>query len=262
MKEQLYKIIQVATEFYHKQLYSNNNAQEYLKARNIANNTIEELKIGYANDENSLYNYLKEQGYANETIEDAGLVKKDEQGNYSDRYQNRIIFSIKDENNNVIAFGGRVLDDNIKPKYINTPENIIYSKGRSLYGIDKAKDYAENWIIVVEGYIDFVTMYQAGFKNVVALIGTAITDEQVELIRKYTNKVILIFDGDVAGQCATQRAIEKLKKYGMEYSNINLEKAKDVDEFINKYGAKKIRETLKGWYIICQPKIRDKFSLT
>ena len=119
MKEQLYKIIQVATEFYHKQLYSNNNAQEYLKARNIANTTIEELKIGYANDENSLYNYLKEQGYANETIEDAGLVKKDEQGNYFDRYQNRIIFPIKDENNNVIAFGGRVLDDNIKPKYIN-----------------------------------------------------------------------------------------------------------------------------------------------
>lgn len=246
MKEQLYKINQVATELYHKQLYRYNNAQEYLKKRNITNNTIEELKIGYANDENSLYNYLKEQGYSNEIIEGAGLVGKDEEGNYIDRYKNRIIFPILNEENKIIAFGARVLDDNSKPKYINSPETSIYSKKHSLYGIDIAKDYAENGIIIVEGYIDFVTMYQSGFKNVVAILGTAITDEQIKLLKKYTNKVIIVFDSDLAGQCATKRAIEKLKAYDIKYTNITLEGANDVDEFINKYGVDGFKNLLNN----------------
>ena len=228
--EQLYEINEIVAEFYHKQLYNYDEALEYFKLRSINNNTREDLKLGYASDDNSLYSYL---------------VSKNEDGNIFDRYRNRIIFPIINKANKVVAFGARVLDDS-KPKYINSPENLIYSKGRNLYGINIAKYYAQDGLILVEGYIDFVTMYQAGFKNVVSVLGNAIATAQAELIKKYTNKVILLLDSDMAGQCATERAIEKFKAYDIKYTNIKLEGAKDVDEFINKYGAKKIKETLKG----------------
>ena len=243
--EQLYEINEIVAEFYHKQLYNYNEALEYFKLRSINNNTIEDLKLGYASDDNSLYDYLKEKAYSNDIILAASLVSKNEDGNIFDRYRNRIIFPIINKTNKVVAFGARVLDDS-KPKYINSPENLIYSKGRNLYGINIAKDYAKDGLILVEGYIDFVTMYQAGFKNVVALLGNATATAQAELIKKYTNKVILLLDSDMAGQCAAERAIEKFKAYDIKYTNIKLEGAKDVDEFINKYGAEKIKETLKG----------------
>ena len=243
--KQLYEINEKATEFYHNQLYNYTVALDYLKSRNIDNNTTICLKIGYASDDNSLYSYLKNEGYTDDVILASGLCSKKEDDGFTDRYKNRIIFPIKDEDNKVVAFGARVLDDS-KPKYINTPDNIIYSKARNLYGINIAKDYSQDGLILVEGYIDFVTMYQAGFKNVVALLGNATATAQAELIKKYTNKVILLLDSDMAGQCATERAIEKFKAYDIKYTNIKLEGAKDVDEFINKYGAKKIKETLKG----------------
>ena len=243
----LYELNKKAIKLYQLCLqHSYNTALAYLCKRKINIKTINELKIGYANSDYNLYEYLKMEGYSNETILNSGLIIKDENGNYMERFKNRIIFPIKDENNNIIAFGGRVIDDKMKPKYINSPETIIYSKTKSLYGINIAKDYAINGIIVVEGYIDLISLYQAGFKNVVAIIGTVITDEQIKLIKKYTNKVKMIFDNDMAGQCATKRAIEKLKQYDMEYSNINLEKAKDVDEFLNKYGVEEFRKILKG----------------
>lgn len=245
--EKLYELNKKAVELYQLGLRrSYNTALAYLCKRNIKLETINEFEIGYANNDYNLYEWLKMEGYSDETILNSGLIIKDENGNYIERFKYRIIFPIKDENNNIIAFGGRMLDDNIKPKYINSPETIIYSKAKSLYGINIAKNYADNGIIVVEGYIDLISLYQAGFKNVVAIIGTAITDEQIKLIKKYTNKVKMIFDNDMAGQCATKRAIEKLKQYDMEYSNINLEKAKDVDEFLNKYGVEEFRKILKG----------------
>ena len=245
MKQILYELNEKVAEFYHKQLYNYDEALEYFKLRSINNNTIEDLKLGYASDDNSLYNYLKEEGYTDDVILASGLCNKKEDNCFTDRYKNRIIFPIINEENKVVAFGARVLDDS-KPKYINSPENLIYSKGRNLYGINIAKYYAQDGLILVEGYIDFVTMYQAGFKNVVSVLGNAIATAQAELIKKYTNKVILLLDSDMAGQCATERAIEKFKAYDIKYTNIKLEGAKDVDEFINKYGAKKIKETLKG----------------
>lgn len=245
MKQILYELNEKVVDFYHKQLYNYTVALDYLKSRNIDNNTTICLKIGYASDDNSLYSYLKEEGYTDDVILASGLCSKKEDDGFTDRYKNRIIFPIINEENKVVAFGARVLDDS-KPKYINSPENIIYSKGRNLYGINIAKDYAQDGLILVEGYIDFVTMYQAGFKNVVALLGNATATAQAELIKKYTNKVILLLDSDMAGQCASERAIEKFKTYDIKYTNIKLEGAKDVDEFINKYGAEKIKETLKG----------------
>lgn len=244
--EKLYELNKKTVELYQLGLRrSYNTALAYLCKRNIKLETINEFEIGYANNDYNLYEWLKMEGYSDETILNSGLIIKDENGNYIERFKYRIIFPIKDENNNIIAFGGRMLDDNIKPKYINSPETIIYSKAKSLYGINIAKKYADNGIIVVEGYIDLISLYQVGFKNVVALIGTAITDEQVKLIKKYTNKVILIFDSDMAGQCATKRATEKFKHCDMECSTITLEKAKDVDEYLNKFGAKEFRKILK-----------------
>lgn len=246
MNDLLYELNEKAMELYHIIVYrSYNTALGYLCKRRLQLGTINDLTIGYANDDYyNLYDYLKARGCTDDVILSSGLVVKDEEGNYIDRYNNRIIFPIKDEDNKVVAFGGRALDDNIKPKYINTPETMIYSKAKSLYGINIAKDYADNGLILVEGYMDLATMYQAGFKNVVALLGTAITDEQIELIKKYTNKVILIFDSDLAGQCATNRAIEKFKAYDIKYTNIKLEGAKDVDEFINKYDIDSLKNLL------------------
>lgn len=241
----LYELNNKAIEFYQLCLNrSYNTALTYLSKRDILLKTIKEFEIGYANNDYNLYEWLKMENYSDEIILKSGLIIKDENGNYIERFKNRIIFPIKDENNNIIAFGGRVLDDTIKPKYINSPDNIINTKANSLYGINIAKNYADSGIIVVEGYIDLISLYQAGFKNVVALIGTAITDEQIELIKKYTKKITLIFDSDMAGQCAAQRAIEKLEKYGMEYSNIKLEKTKDVDELINKFGVEEFIKML------------------
>lgn len=246
MNNLLYDLNEKATEIYHRELYRSYTALAYFSKRHIKLNEIELFRLGYAGGRYNIYEYLKCEGFSDDVIIASGLVEKQEDGSIIDKFRNRIIFPIINEENKVAAFGCRVIDDNIKPKYINSPETMIYSKARNLYGMNIAKDYAENGIIIVEGYIDFITMYQAGFKNVVSILGTAITDEQIELIKKYTNKVILIFDSDMAGQCATQRAIEKFKAYDIKYTNIKLEGAKDVDEFINKYGADKFKKVLIG----------------
>lgn len=245
MKQILYELNEKVAEFYHKQLYNYTVALDYLKLRNIDNNTTICLKIGYASDDNSLYSYLKEEGYTDDVILASGLCSKKEDDGFTDRYKNRIIFPIINEENKVIAFGGRVLDDS-KPKYVNSPENIIYSKGRNLYGINIAKDYAQDGLILVEGYIDFVTFYQAGIKNVVSVLGTAIVTAQAELIKKYTNKVIIVFDSDMAGTAAVLRAGEIFRDLDIEIKVVELNEAKDPDEYIRKYGANKFKKLLNN----------------
>lgn len=244
-RETIYKINDLATQFYQEQLKKSKEAQEYLKQRNINKNSIKEFKIGYARDDNSLYKYLKEQGYTYDVIIEAGLCCKTENGDLIDRYRNRIIFPIINEKNKVVAFGGRAIDNSIQ-KYINGAETTVYSKAQNLYGITISKDYAQNGIIIVEGYIDLISLNQVGVKNVVALLGTAITDEQIKLIKKYTNKVILTFDSDLAGQQAALKIGKKLKLYDIDYWNIKLENAKDVDEFINKYGIDEFKKLLQN----------------
>lgn len=267
--KQLYEINEKATEFYHNQLYNYTVALDYLKTRYINNNTIIDLKIGYASDDNSLYSYLKEEGYTDDVILASGLCSKKEDDGFTDRYKNRIIFPIINEENKVIAFGGRVLDDS-KPKYVNSPENIIYSKGRNLYGINIAKDYAQDGLILVEGYIDFVTFYQAGIKNVVSVLGTAIVTAQAELIKKYTNKVIIVFDSDMAGTAAVLRAGEIFRDLDIEIKVVELNEAKDPDEYIRKYGANKFKKLLnnsipyfefKGKYILKKDDGKNYFQI-
>ena len=237
----LYKLNSSVAELYHKQLLNNTEALEYLKSRNVSNNTIEKLKLGYASKDISLYDYLIEQGYTEDDILASRLVKDDK----SNMFTNRIIFPIINEKEQVVSFGSRVIDDS-QPKYLNGAETYIYLKADNLYGISISKNYAQDGLILVEGYFDCITLYQSGIKNVVALLGTAITDEQIELIKKYTNKVTLILDSDLAGQQASIRAVEKIKKYDIKCFNVRLEKAKDVDEFINIYGIDEFKKLLQN----------------
>lgn len=239
--EILYKLNNCITEFYHKQLLDNTDALEYLKSRNINDKTIEKLNLGYASKDISLYDYLVEYDYAKMAIFASKLVKKKDKSN---TFADRIIFPIINEEGQVVSFGGRTINDD-KPKYINGAETLINSKANNLYGINISKNYAQDGLIIVEGYFDFITLYQAGIKNVVALLGTGISDEQIELIKRYTNKVTLILNSDLAGQKASLKICEKLKQYDIDYSNIKIKNVKDVDEFINKYGIDEFNKLLQ-----------------
>lgn len=241
MEQKLYELNEKATEIYNRELYRSYTALAYFSKRHIKLNEIELFRLGYASGRYNIYEYLKCEGFSDDVIIASGLVKRQEDGSIVERYRNRIIFPIINEDNKVVAFGGRVIDDNIKPKYINSPETIIYSKGKNLYGIHRAKNYAEDGLILVEGYIDVIILNQVGIKNVVALLGTAITDEQIKIIKRYTNKVIIAFDSDLAGTKAALITQEKFKKYNIECLSIKLDNAKDVDEYINKYGTDKLK---------------------
>lgn len=235
------EINEFATKFYQEQLSKSEKAQEYLKQRDINQKSIKEFKIGFSGEFDELYQALKAKGLGEEEILESGLVEKADNGTYIDRYRNRIMFPTCDAKGNVIAFGGRVLDDTT-PKYITTSDNAIYTKAQNLYGMNIAKDYCqEKSLIIVEGYFDVITLHQHGIKNVVALMGTAITEEQVRLIKRYTNKVLIILDADGAGQVATKRAIKLLEGFDIEYKCLRIDNAKDPDEFIRKFGSNEFK---------------------
>ena len=177
---------------------------------------------------------MKEKGYNEEEIILSNLVKKTNYG-YTDVYKNRLMFPIQDIRNRYIAFGGRVLDNSL-PKYINSPEGIVYSKGRNLYAMNIAKNVKTENIIMVEGYMDAVSLHQRGIQNVVASLGTALTESQARLLRKYAEKVVISYDSDGAGQAATMRGLEILKNVGCDVRILQMEGAKDPDEYVIKYG--------------------------
>ncbi len=177
---------------------------------------------------------MKEKGYNEEEIILSNLVKKTNYG-YTDIYKNRLMFPIQDIRNRYIAFGGRVLDNSL-PKYINSPEGIVYSKGRNLYAMNIAKNVKTENIIMVEGYMDAVSLHQRGIQNVVASLGTALTESQARLLRKYAEKVVISYDSDGAGQAATMRGLEILKNVGCDVRILQMEGAKDPDEYVIKYG--------------------------
>lgn len=236
LKEKVYKINELVANLYHETLYKPiaKPAQEYVKKRKLDNKTLINFKIGYAPNGNILYKYLKEQGFEEEEILASTLVKK-YNNSYLDAFRNRLMFPIMDVRNRVIAFGGRVLDNSL-PKYINSPDTIVYNKGRNLYGLNVAKNARLDNIIIVEGYMDCVSLHQRGIPNVVASLGTALTENQGRLIRKYCEKVIISYDSDGAGQAATLRGLEILKNIGCDVRILQMEGAKDPDEFVIKYG--------------------------
>ena len=236
LKEKIYKINELVAELYHKTLYEPiaKPAQEYVKKRKLDNKTLVNFKIGYAPNQNILYKFLKDKGFDEEEILKSTLVKK-YNNTYIDSFKNRIMFPILDVRNRVIAFGGRVLDNSL-PKYINSPDTVVYNKGRNLYGLNVAKNSKMDKIIIVEGYMDCVSLHQRGISNVVASLGTALTENQGRLLRKYSEKVIISYDSDGAGQTATLRGLEILKNIGCDVRILQMEGAKDPDEYVIKYG--------------------------
>lgn len=237
LKGKVYKVNEFTAEYYHQNLYKPQAkiAQEYVKKRQLSNETLKAFRIGFSGKFDELYQELKKQGFGEQEILESGLVNKNERGQYIDRYRNRLMFPICDVRGRVIAFGGRVLD-NSKPKYINSPENIVYSKGRHLFGLNVAKKGDTKKLLIVEGYMDVISLHQRGITNVVAPLGTALTEQQGWLLRKSTEQIILSFDSDEAGLQAKLRALDILQNMGCDLRILQIEGAKDPDEYIIKYG--------------------------
>ena len=238
LKAKVYKVNEFTAKYYHENLYrpESKMAQEYIKKRKLSNETLKSFQIGFSGKFDELYKELRKQGFEDREILESGLVNKNERGQYIDRYRNRLMFPICDARGRVIAFGGRVLDDS-KPKYINSPENIVYSKGRHLYGLNVAKKYdIKKRLLIVEGYMDVVSLHQRDIHNVVASLGTALTQQQGYLLRNNTEQIILSYDSDEAGQTAKVRAMEILQNMGCDIRVLQMEGAKDPDEYVIKYG--------------------------
>ena len=239
LKAKVYEINQIAAKFYHENLYKPTSkiAQDYVKKRKLDNKTLKTFTIGYAGKFDELYRELVKKGYTEEEMLASSLILKNDNGQFIDRFRKRFMIPLKDVRDRVIAFGGRVLDDS-KPKYINSPENIVYSKGRNLFGLNVAKRNLTDKIVIVEGYMDAISLYQRGINNVVASLGTALTEHQGRLLGKYAKQIIIGYDADGAGQAATMRGLEILQKLGYDVRVLQLDDptVKDPDEYVIKNG--------------------------
>ncbi len=257
LKSKVYEINQIAAEFYHENLYKPTSkvAQEYIKKRKLDNNTLKAFLIGYAGNFDELYQILKAKGYTEEEMLASSLIKKTPDGKFMDSFRKRLMFPIQDVRDKVIAFGGRVLDDS-KPKYINSPENIVYSKGRHLFGLNVAKRHDTKQIIIVEGYMDAISLYQRGITNVVASLGTALTEAQGRLLRRHSEKVILGYDADGAGQNAILRGMEILQNMGCDLRVLQIEGAKDPDEYVVKYGPERFQKCVENAISLVEFKVK------
>ncbi|MFR0822337.1 MAG: DNA primase [Clostridia bacterium] len=257
LKSKVYEINTIAANFYHENLYkpSAKPAQEYVKKRKLDNATLKNFLIGYAGNYNELATLLLQKGYTEEEMLASSLVNKTPDGKYIDRFRKRLMFPIQDVRNRVIAFGGRVLDDS-KPKYINSPENVVYSKGRHLFGLNVAKRGDLKKIIIVEGYMDAISLHQRGITNAVASLGTAMTEAQGRLLRKSSEQVIIGYDSDGAGQAATMRGLEILQNLGCDIRILQLEGAKDPDEFVVKYGPERFEKEVDKSISLVEYKVK------
>lgn len=257
LKSKVYEINKIAAEFYHENLYKPTSkiAQEYIKKRKLDNRTLKAFLIGYAGNFNELYLLLKQKGFTEEEMLASSLVKRTDNGGYMDSFRKRLMFPIQDVRERVIAFGGRVLDDS-KPKYINSPENIVYSKGRNLFGLNVAKKHDTKRIIIVEGYMDAISLYQRGITNVVASLGTAMTEAQGRLLRRHSEQVILGYDADGAGQAAILRGMEILQNLGCDIRVLQIEGAKDPDEYVLKYGPERFQRCVDNAISLVEFKVK------
>ena len=238
-KELLYKVNVEAGRFFFSNLRSNKMAMEYFLNRGIRQETIKRFGLGYAKDSwNSLLFHLRKLGFSENILLEAGLVLTSEKtGNKYDRFRNRVMFPVFDYRGKVIGFGGRVLDDS-KPKYLNSPETLVFQKGTNLYGLNFAikSNMKERYFIIVEGYMDLISLHQHGITNVVASLGTALTVNQARLLKRYADKVIISYDADVAGQTATMRGLEILKDVGFDVRVLSIPQGKDPDEYVRSNG--------------------------
>lgn len=248
LKTQLLMIHKLAAKFYFYQLKdkAGEQAYHYLRGRELSDETIVKFGLGYsAKFSDSLYRYVKGKGYTDDVLSKSGLFQADEKRGMYDKFWNRVMFPIMDVSSRVIGFGGRVMGDG-KPKYLNSPETIIFDKSRNLYGLNIARTARKKNLIICEGYMDVIAMHQAGFDNAVASLGTALTAQQANLIKRYVNEALLLYDSDEAGQKAALRAIPLLRAAGVSARVIDLSPYKDPDEFIKEAGAGAFRERLEN----------------
>ena len=246
LKSKVYKVNNFTADYYHKRLYKPESkaGQEYVKQRKLTNETLESYNLGFSGNYDELYKILRKEGFNDGEILESGLVKKNEHGQYVDFYRDRFMIPILDVRNRVIAFGGRVLGDAKRFKYLNSPENIVYSKGKHLFGLNVAKRYDHKKLLIVEGYMDAISLHQRGITNVVAALGTALTTNQGWLLRRNAEQVILGFDADGAGQNAIMRAMEVMQNMGCDMRVLQMTGAKDPDEFIIKYGSARFQKLM------------------
>lgn len=242
----LLKMHKDAAVFYHRYLKSPEGkvGYDYLKARALSDETILSFGLGFSGPHpDLLYRYLKKLGYTDQQMKDGGLITFNERGAY-DRFWNRVIFPIMDANSHVIGFGGRVMGD-AKPKYLNSPETMIFDKSRNLYGLSAARRTREKYFIICEGYMDVIALHQAGFTNAVAALGTSFTPQHGAIIHRYVKEAVLCFDSDGAGKNAALRAIPILREAGLNIKVLSMTPYKDPDEFIRGLGADAFRERIR-----------------
>ncbi len=247
IRSQLLDIYKLAGKYYYYQLKQEHGkrAYDYFKKRGLSDETIRRFGLGYSNPySDDLYRYMKNHKYSDEILKESGLFSISERG-VNDKFWNRAMFPIMDVNNRIIAFGGRVLGDG-EPKYLNSPETKIFDKSRNLYGLNYARTSRADYMLLCEGYMDVISMQQAGFTNAVASLGTAFTMQQAGLLKRYTKQVVLTYDSDGAGVKAALRAIPIVKSAGLSAKVLNLNPYKDPDEFIKALGTDAFRERIEN----------------
>lgn len=245
-QERLWALSKEAARYFHSKLYAQEGTEglSYAQKRGMPKSTLTKFGIGFApNSWNGLVDAMKAKGYTDQELKDAGLVSE-KNGRIYDRFRNRLMFPIIDVRGNVIGFGGRVMD-NSTPKYLNSPETIIFNKRKNLFALNLAKKSKLGYLILVEGYMDAVALHQYGFDCAVASLGTSLTQEHAVLLSRYTEQVVLIYDGDEAGQNATRRAIPMLEAAGIQVKVLRMHDAKDPDEYLKKFGADKFKILLE-----------------
>ena len=245
-RAELLEINKQAAQYYYYQLRTEGGkiGYQYLSGRGLSEETMRKFGLGYSDKfGGGLYKFLKSKGYCDERLRESGLFNVDERHGMYDKFWNRVIFPIMDVNNRVIGFGGRVMGDG-KPKYLNSPETKIFDKSRNLYGLNIARTTRKKYLILCEGYMDVISMHQAGFTNAVASLGTALTSGHASLLKRYTQEVLLLYDSDEAGIRAALRGIPILRDAGVSSRVVNLKPYKDPDEFIKNMGAEAFEERL------------------
>lgn len=245
-RELMYEINKAAASRFYENLKTSKDGIEYFKGRQIDGAWAKNFWLGYAKDSwDDMFSYLKDLGFAESDILKAGLITGNDSGKFYDRFRNRVMFPIFDERDNVIGFGGRVLTDE-KPKYLNSPEGLVFSKGKNLFSLNNAKRTREDFVILVEGYMDVIALAMNGYSNSVATLGTALTQEQAKILKKYFKEVVICYDSDGAGRTATTRAITIMREVDLKASVMYLSGGKDPDEFIKKMGKDAFKTALNS----------------
>ena len=263
-KNQMYEINKEAGRFFYQNIFKSDIAKNYLNKRRLTPETVKKFGIGFATDNNELLKHLQSKGFKDNDLIATGLIGKSEKGFLYDKFKNRLMFPIFDIKGRVVAFGGRALGSHEElkekkiPKYVNSPENLIYTKGKHLYGLNIAKKNMQDikTILVVEGYMDVVSPHSFGVTNVVASLGTALTDAQAKLLRNYAEEVVLSYDSDEAGQKAILRGIDVLSNVGISCKVLQMQDAKDPDEYILKFGKDKFNQLISNSITAVEYKIK------